>query len=434
MSPLGTALDRTMRLMRDDLIADVEDSTLISALTGTDVVLVGDLPNLSSHAAQCAYITAALLMARSGHTVYLVAPDVPLLGSQPPLTGKRLVSALMEIGSDLLPCVEFSADMPRGNAGLAVIFGDSPSKCRARRAIGVNAGAWHARLGRANQMGRWAEDAWPCGAMAAGALASVEALKVAMSGLRHLAKDAVLFDELFAFTDCVNLELAPPDSPPLADLGAFDCVSGGAIINATLYVLSRLPGVSGRARIVEPEVGDLSNLNRYSLMRRSAVGQLKAQVLQHLLPPGLEVQAIEKRYEGALLSELGAFSPRVLVGVDDIPTRWKVQEQGPRWLGIGATTHWAAMASYHERGLGCARCLHPRDDPATAPIPTIAFVSFFAGLKLASYFVRASAGERIRMTEQYMYLSPLRPEYIWRSPVAVRHDCLVCQNTAIKAA
>jgi hypothetical protein len=298
----------------------------------------------------------------------------------------------------------------------------------------VNAGAWNARLGHANQMGRWAQDDWPCGAFAAGALAAVEAFKVAMSGLNHLAKDALLFDTLFAFTDSVNVELAPPDSPRVANLGTFDCVSGGAIISSALYVLSRLPGVSGRGRIIEPEAGDISNLNRYALMRQSAVGQGKGQVLKSLMPPGLVLQAIEKRYEGGRLAELGEFAPHILVGVDDIPTRWRVQEQAPHWLGIGATTHWAAMASYHQRGLGCARCLHPRDDPATAPIPTIAFVSFFAGLDLASYFVRATAGERILTAEQYRYLSPLRPEYIWKSPVAVRHDCITCHNASTKAA
>jgi hypothetical protein len=434
MNPIRTALDRTVRLMRDDLIDGVEDSTLISALAGAEVVLTGDARNLSSHAAQCAYITAALLMARSGHTVYLAAPDVPLLGPQPPLTGNRLVSALMEIGNDLLPGIGFSADTPRSDAGLAVIFGDSPSMCRARHAIGVNAGAWHAQLGRAHRMGRWGEKDWPFGAFAAGALASVEAFKVAMSGFHHLAKDALLFDALFAFTDSVILELAPPDSTRAAMLGAFDCVSGGAIINAALYVLSRLPGISGRGRVVEPEAGDLSNLNRYPLLRRSALGHGKALVLKSLMPSALNLQPVAERYEGGQMVQLGEFAPSVLVGVDDIPVRWKVQEERPRWLGIGATTHWAAMASYHERGLGCARCLHPRDDPATGPIPTIAFVSFFAGLKLASYFVRARAGEHIRSAEQYTYLSPLRPEHIWRSPVAMRHDCPVCRKSEIQAA
>ena len=135
------------------------------------------------------------------------------------------------------------------------------------------------------------------------------------------------------------------------------------------------------------------------------------------------------------MAAIGEFAPSVLVGVDDIPTRWNVQEEYPRWLGIGATTHWAAMASYHQRGLACARCLHPRDDPATGPIPTVAFVSFFAGLELACYFLRTLAGEHVPPSEQYTYLSPLHPGRIWRSPVAVRVDCPTCQPGAdIRAA
>jgi hypothetical protein len=127
------------------------------------------------------------------------------------------------------------------------------------------------------------------------------------------------------------------------------------------------------------------------------------------------------------MPELGQFAPRVLVGTDDIPVRWQVQAEKPPWLGIGATTHWAAMASFHREGLGCARCLHPRDEPTAGPIPTIAFVSFFAGLMLSCYFIRTVAGERVPPNEQYSYMSPLRPEHIWRSPVAVRADCPTCQ-------
>lgn len=425
-TPLREALDRTMRLMREDLVAEVDDSSLEAALTGTYVVLVGDARNLSSHAAQSAYVTAAILMARSGHRVYLAAPNVPLVGPQPPLREDRLVSGLLEVGSDLLPGVGFSV-YPRRDAALSVVFGDSPSRYRARRVIAVNASAWCARLARASNAGPWAERDWPLGAMAAGMLASVEAFKVTMHRLRRFAKDPRFFDALFEFTDQVSLELAPSDAPRSAALGRFDFVSGGAITNATLYVLARLLEVTGYGRIVEPQRANLSNLNRYLLLRRTAIGRLKAEILNALMPPHLELQAIPLLYHGGQMTELGPFAPSVLVGTDDIPVRWDVQLENPGWLGVGATTHWAAMASFHQRGLGCARCLHPRDDPTAGPIPTISFVSFFGGLMLASYLVRTLAGELVSSSEQYIYASPLRPEHIWRSPVAVRADCPMCQ-------
>jgi hypothetical protein len=427
---LREALDRTLLLMRDDLRAEVDDSALIAALTGTEVVLVADSRNLTSHSAQCAFITAALLMARSGHRVHLAAPDIPLVGTQPPLRGQKLVSALLETGGDLLPGIGFSAYAPRGDAALCVCFGDSAPRFRAQRTLAVNATAWSARLGATLDSKRWVDGDWPLGALAAGALVSVEAFKAAMLRLRSFAKDEALFETLFAITDNAHLHLAPDDAARTADLGRFDFVSGGAITNAALYVLARLPGVEGFGRIIEPESSDLSNLNRYALLRRSVIGEHKGDMLRSLMPPALDLQVIPKRYEGEHLPELGGFAPSVLVGVDDIPSRWNIQRQSPCWLGIGATTHWAAMASYHEESLACARCLHPRDDPTAGPIPTIAFVSFFAGLTLACYFARMRSGEPSPSSEQYTYFAPIRPERFLRFPVAARTECPICSPDA----
>ncbi len=196
---LPVALDRTFRLMRDHLIDEVPDSRLLNALTNTDVVLVGDAFNLASHAAQSAYITAALLSARSGHRVHLLAPDVRLVGPQPPLRGTHLVSALLEIGNDLIPGLGLSPCAPRSEAALCIIFGDSAPRVRAQRTLGINATTWSAQLGPASSVGRWAEERWPCGALGAGTLAAIEAFKAAMQSLRAFARDPMLFVLMFAF-------------------------------------------------------------------------------------------------------------------------------------------------------------------------------------------------------------------------------------------
>ncbi|MGY4626463.1 hypothetical protein ACVWY3_004219 [Bradyrhizobium sp. USDA 4486] len=50
------------------------------------------------------------------------------------------------------------------------------------------------------------------------------------------------------------------------------------------------------------------------------------------------------------------------------PSRWFVQRASTAWLGVGATTHWSAMASFHVPGTdGCAECLHPTTTPPTPP-------------------------------------------------------------------
>jgi molybdopterin/thiamine biosynthesis adenylyltransferase len=206
-------------------------------------------------------------------------------------------------------------------------------------------------------------------------------------------------------------------------------VSAGAIVNAALYALARIPGVSGRGRIIDPDVSDFGNLNRYMFLLRSQIGGLKAQDLTASLRNGLRFEPIAQRYEPVLLKTIAPLAPAVIVGVDDIPTRWVVQREKPEWLVVGATTHWSAMASFHAKGLGCAQCLHPEDDPGDAPIPTTACTSFWAGLLAASYLVRHAAGQTIPAEEQQIFLTSFRPEAPFRAAVPIRKKCPTCQVT-----
>lgn len=158
----------------------------------------------------------------------------------------------------------------------------------------------------------------------------------------------------------------------------------------------------------------------------SQVPGSKADDLARMDFDALRLVPVDCRYEASTVRQIGPLARRVLVGVDHNPSRWEVQKAAPDWLGIGATTHWCAMASFHRAGLGCAQCLHPTDDPRDGPIPTVAFVSFWAGLMLATYFIRHAAGENIEPAHQQIFMTPLRPERPWRSPVAPRADCPLC--------
>jgi hypothetical protein len=422
---LRETLDRTMRLMRDDIGQAADDAMLISALTETVVVITANAENLATHSAQTAFVTAALLMARSAHRVHLVAPDVALLCVQPPLTGRQLVTGLVEIGCDMLPGIAFQTQLPNGRIDLAVVLGDSPLPVQARHVISLNASDWTGTITDYARASSWQGTSWPIGGMAAGAMAATEAFKIAMRSLKAFAHNPGILVEMFAPVEDASFQLAPPETNCISDLGAFDFISGGAITHSMLYVLTRLPGVQGRARVFEPETADLSNLNRYMLLRDSHRDVRKAEDLQEICKgTGIVIEPVTSRFESG--SDI-TLRPVVLVGVDDIPSRWHVQRTGPKWLGIGATTHWSAMASYHERGLGgCAECLHPYDDPDTSPIPTVAFVSFWAGLLTAAYFLRRSGGLESSGLEQQVYLTPLQSANVMWSAVAARPSCPTC--------
>lgn len=416
---LAEALKRTLLLMRTDLQPEASDEELLEALTGTSIVLSAGDDVLGTHSGQCALITAALLMGRSGHQVYLDFPDSPLLGRQPPLIGERLLPALLDVGQDLLPGCRFEVGKPR-RADLAVLVGDVPPAA-ADESIAIDATDWEARLSR-HSHGRWSGDRWPIGAMAAAALAAGEAFKAAMRKLQRLAVND-LFLDWYGATDRAEIDLCP-NAERSAGLGLFDMISGGAIANGALYPLLRLPDVSGSCRVLDDDVSALSNLNRNMLLRRSRLDRKKVEDLASY-GDGMSIEGLPVRYgEGSTLPDLAG---TVLVGVDDIPSRWQVQRAAPAWLGVGATDRFIVQVSSHVDGSPCAGCAYPYPNQPGIDIPTVAFVSFWSGLLLAVELLRHRAERDGQTRPEQRLFSTLRPES-WvgsRLPLAFHASCPV---------
>lgn len=426
------ALSRTILLMGDHL--EAPEDTLLDALLGTTVVLSADLENLQSHSAQSAYFTAGTLMARSGVTVFLSAPDVPLVGKQPPAKETRLISALVELGEDLIPDVCFRVGQPRQQVDFGFALGTSNVEINALRAWRFGAESWWGWIEPPEVLRPGALTDWPFGGLSAGGLVATEVFKGTMRKLSRFATDWENFAAFFAASS--RAEFAPQPSrfiKEARDFGSVDIVSGGAVIHALLYALARILNSRGEFRVIEPEVSDLSNLNRYELLRRSHINTFKARDLASLDLGGLNVLPAIERFP----DRIARLASTVLVGVDHIPTRWTAQAASSDWLGIGATTHFSAMVTAHIPGLPCAGCAHPKDEAGQLPIPTAAFVSHWAGLMLAASLVIRASGETVFASEQQTYFSPLRsdsPDSLFRGPVALRSDCpLHCGPTIIHA-
>ena len=277
---------------------------------------------------------------------------------------------------------------------------------------------------------RW-RNASAFGPLTAGALAGGEVYKAAMNKVSRFASHPETFSALFRPTHNATVALAPADTPIPRDLGDVDIISGGAIAQSTLFALCRIPGLHADCRIIEPEVSDYSNLNRYAFLRHTDVGTSKLTHLEGLQLGQLRLQGLPVRLTAQTLPHVGALAKRVIVGVDHIPTRWLVQLAEPEWLAIGATSHYGAMVSFHKRHMPCARCLHRVDDPGgDGLIPTAAFVSHWAGLMLAALLARHAAGAEPAPSAQWTYASMLRPDLpsaVWSAPVAVLAECGRCR-------
>src|SRR5437660_1931897 len=334
--------------MRTVLRAEVPDQELLEALLGTEVALVADGSNVSSAEGQAALITAAGLIARSGAQCYLDAPNVALEGTAAPLSGARLLDALLDFGADLIPGRRMVVGVPPRGIDLAVVIGDSPWTGEARQLVSMSGDAWTGRVAIDGE--RWAHRGSPFGALASAGLAAGEAYKAAMRRVRGWASGPAIFDALFAPSSAAEVSLAPRGTPvPSRNLGRFDVISGGAIAQAALYALSRIPRVEGQARVIEAEASDLTNINRYAFLRRSRVGEPKAGHLASLDLGRLRIVGVPLRYVERTLADIGSLAPNVLVGVDHVPSRWAVQHARPHWLGIGATSDYSAVVSFHGR-------------------------------------------------------------------------------------
>jgi len=420
---LRAALDRTLLLMRDHVRVETADEVLLDALCNTEVAVVSDAANLASHSAQTAAVTAATLIARTGASIHLNLPTT-MCRLQPLLRSLELNEALEDLGRDLLPERNpFQIGAVDREVDVAVIIGSSPWRGRARQVLRLTAEPWAAMMQPAEIVAPWQAHDWPFGGLGAGALAAGEAFKAAMRKLRRFSASPV-FDETFAPTPSARFTLAPPLTPTVNELGRIDLISGGAIAHAMLFVLARIPGVAGDLRVVDAEVSDASNLNRYQLLRLSDVGSSKVKHFERLDLKGIRLRPIETRFDRDTARQLRPLASVVLAGVDHIPSRWAIQREAANWLSIGATSHYSAMASFHIPGLPCAGCLHPHDDVQDGPIPTVAFVSFWAGLMSAAFLTRHLAGESFSPKEQQIYFTPLRPEgSAWTSAVEWRADC-----------
>ena len=450
-APVREALDRTMRLMRDDLTPEISDDALLAALTAPRVLVAADAANLASPAAQTALVATTLLVLRGGASVVIGAPDILPAGPQPPLAQGPLVTALVDVGTDLIEGVTCGALTPGAveadeRFDVVVLVGDTSSPALAHApllTIRVMATATAAHVTTTATPAplalgmRWDPAlAVPFGALAAAGCAAGEIYKVAMRSLAPWALCPEMFAQLFGMSPETQLSLDPANEvdasalAALSELGPIDTVSGGAIIQAALFALARVANVRANIRVIEPETADATNLNRYALLRRSSLHLPKAAALAAMsaggLLGGIAVTPVVARYDRSTPAALGGLAGAVLVGVDHIPTRWATQKARPTWLGVGATSHYSAMSSDHARFTPCTWCLHPADEPDVGPIPTVAFVSHWAGLLLAWRLVRHRLGLAVDTSRQYDFFTALRPDFpaaIWRSPIAPRLDC-----------
>lgn len=403
------ALSRLSRLIALDCFAgDLSTEPLIAAgLRSTTASIVSDAANASTQAGQTAIVTLHNQLLMLGLQVDADVPDMDLVAQQPPLVGTTLATALAEYAADLIPGGSRS---PSTAADIVFVIGDTPYAGSAVRLCGddLRCSVAPNGVGIAN---RW-HGSSPFGPMAAAAAAAADGIRAALPRIAELLERPTVAERQWLLNPSRSTLLDLSGYGDLTDvrLGAVDLVSGGAITSAALYTLLRVPGVDGALRVIENDSLDVSNLNRYPLARFSQVTMPKAALLAALSTNELRIVAVRERLEQDTLAAVGPLAPRVLVGVDDIASRWFTQNlAADSALFVGATSHDFVYTSVHRPGEPCAGCAHPKTDPTIDLIPTMSFVSMWAGLLQAMDLLAhaKSPGQR----RAAAYVNPLALEH-----------------------
>jgi hypothetical protein len=419
-------LDRTISLCRDYCSATVSDAQICQSFQSVCVLCVADKLNLSSLSGQTCLTTTVALLSRMGMQVTLAIPETSMIQHQLPFVGPLLRSSLLASSNSLIAGATVRQDDSRHKPDLIFVLGDSVIENRSYPTWCLSGQEWCGRITQeTTHSSPWTSE-WPIGAMVSAALAAGEAFKYVMRCLplrNH--EDYIFFEPSPACNwDFGTIGIREGE----LDMGEVDIVSAGAITQATLYALLRIPALRMRGRVFDDDVTAATNLNRNMLSVMSDVGSEKAMLVASRCSSKFKFTPKHQRFwiEESGVQEL---APCVLVGVDDIPSRWQVQRCASGVLIVSGTSHFSISSSCHIPGAPCCGCQHPVDDlGGPMAIPTVSFVSFWAGLAMAVRFIRYAVGAPYLIDRQHLWLTPLRMDQphaaLW-SPVVSIPNCPV---------
>lgn len=401
-------LSRTTLLCRDYVSDSLSDEQICHCFQSIRALCVSDRRNLSSHAGQTSIITLVSLLNRMGIQVRLALADAALLFPQPPLSGGSVCEALVSSSGKLIPDATVTEN-DKSYPDLIFALGDSKVDNARVPCWHLSADDWGGTIALEDQaQPHCFTGEWPIGPMVSAALAAGEAFKFVLRSMPLRNPAATDFFKMCASCSCQFDTVPIP--VPVVDFGKVDIISAGAISQATLFALMRLPRARLSGRIFDSDVTGPSNLNRNVLTLVEDIGSQKVGIAAERCRPKIQLEGVPRRFPGKS-PEFAKLAPRVVVGVDDIPSRWEVQRRTSAWLTVGGTSHFSISSSSHTPNEPCCGCLHPVDESewgAVAVIPTVSFVSFWAGLVTALRLIRESIGMRCPPNRQHLWLTPLR--------------------------
>lgn len=408
-------MSRTLPLL-SELLAPIKATDLDGRLAKFRVRLVFDASNIIDATTQTFIATLASQVVRSGMTLQVDLSPAPTLVSLPGFGAMSFDAALEAAVRAMFPGA--TVDRTSATPDVAVVLGQAASPLRPDLTIRLAAVGGSVWLDWGTESTRRWRPANTLVALAAAGLASMELHKFV---LRAMAPRNATAAELLA---AASLEFQLPfDLPAEVSLGRLDVISAGAISQNALWTFAAVDGLSAYLRVFDADDVELSNTNRCPFVLLNHLGQAKVDLLADLVPHRLQIEPVTRHFT---LDDVVAtpLAPVVLVGADDIAVRHWVQSATPAFLVVGATSHFEIVVSEHVANSACAGCVHPRADEAgPAVIPTVSFVSFWAGYLCALRVIAHAVGVPYIAERQLTVAFPLQLGGSWTGRASFHRDC-----------
>jgi hypothetical protein len=186
----------------------------------------------------------------------------------------------------------------------------------------IGASGWIASVGTGGPF-PWGHSNNPLGAAAAACLGAANAFRsIFRDQLEDCALDEKVILDLRDYSVCGG-------SADDANLGAIDLADSiligvGAIGNAVIWILARMPSVGGALTVIDHEQVELSNLQRYVLTDMTSPGTAKVDLAESALA-GRSFKVTKAQVKWSEFLNRGNWQfPRIAVAVDSIDERIKI--------------------------------------------------------------------------------------------------------------
>jgi hypothetical protein len=301
---------RRAALAASQVISGFDEATFRETLAGTKVGV-----GIGSEA-----VGSEGGLALTDLVIRLLARLYPALEVRAASSAKHAADAATSLAQRINPQIE-SAD--RAEIGIS-IGEDAPSF---PTSIFAGSAGWDALLSAQGpvSVGRSAN---PLGAGASACLAAAALFNQVFLQGRPANTQGIVHFSTFHREKAVTESGVPNDGWRLEDPGLL--VGVGAIGNATAWALARSP-MAGSLHLIDHQVIELSNLQRYVLAVRTDDEATKVQVTARYFDRGIEAIPHERTWSG-FVQDFGYRWHNVLVALDSAEHRRAVQAALPEWI------------------------------------------------------------------------------------------------------